>query len=54
MYRALCRETESVCVANMLEDIWGHRSLMSDTIHPNDAGYRRIAEKFHHALKPYL
>jgi acyl-CoA thioesterase-1 len=54
MYRVLCRETEAVCVANILEDIWGQRSLMSDTIHPNDAGYRRMAEKFYHALKPYL
>ena len=54
MYRRLCRETGAVCVPNILDGIWGNETLMSDPVHPNDAGYRRMAEIFYQALKPYL
>jgi acyl-CoA thioesterase-1 len=32
----------------------GNHELMSDRIHPNDAGYTIIAKKFYDAVKPYL
>ncbi len=41
-------------VPNVLEDVLGNRSLMSDEIHPNDAGYKLIAEKVAPALKEAL
>jgi lysophospholipase L1-like esterase len=38
----------------VLEGIMGDRSLMSDSIHPNDGGYAIMAENFYQAVKPYL
>jgi lysophospholipase L1-like esterase len=32
----------------------GNESLMSDTIHPNAAGYEIMANRFHKAIEPYL
>ena len=54
MYRELCQETGTVCIPNILEGIWGNQSLMSDPIHPNNDGYRHMAELVYQALKPYL
>jgi lysophospholipase L1-like esterase len=54
MYQQLCRETGTDCVPNVLEGIWGNQALMSDPLHPNDAGYQRMAQFFNRALKPYL
>jgi len=28
----------------------GNRKFMSDPIHPNDAGYKKIAEQFYEAI----
>ncbi len=53
-YRDLAKETGSVLVPNVLEDIIGNRELMSDTIHPNSKGYQIMAERFHEVLKPFL
>ena len=44
-FEALATETGSVYVPNVLEGIVGVPSLMSDEIHPNDAGYLKIADK---------
>jgi lysophospholipase L1-like esterase len=32
----------------------GNSGLMSDSIHPNDAGYTIMAERSYQAMKPYL
>ena len=32
----------------------GNEELMHDTIHPNAAGYKIMAQKFYTAIKPYL
>jgi lysophospholipase L1-like esterase len=32
----------------------GHNDLMHDTIHPNAAGYKIMARRFHKAIEPYL
>jgi lysophospholipase L1-like esterase len=53
-YKELAQETGAVLIENILEDIMGNRSLMSDPIHPNDAGYAVMAERFHRAIEPYL
>jgi len=34
--------------------LWQDRTLMSDEIHPNAAGYRIVAERVAGALKPRL
>jgi lysophospholipase L1-like esterase len=53
-YHHLSEELGTVLVPNVLEGILGDRSLMSDSIHPNDDGYAIMAEKFYQAMKPYL
>ncbi|MDY7033640.1 MAG: arylesterase, partial [Thermodesulfobacteriota bacterium] len=53
-YKELAKETGSVLVPNIFKDIMGKSDLMSDSIHPNSAGYAIMAERFYRALKPYL
>lgn len=53
-YERVCRETGAVLVPDVYEGIFGRRELMSDPIHPNDEGYRIMAERFHEAIRPYL
>ncbi len=53
-YKEVCRETGAVLIPNILDGIIGNSKLMSDPIHPNDAGYTKVAERFLKALKPYL
>jgi acyl-CoA thioesterase-1 len=53
-YKNLARETGAVLVPNVFEGIMGNSSLMSDRIHPNDAGYEIMSRYFYSALKPYL
>lgn len=53
-YRDLCKELGAVLIPNVLEGIIGKANLMSDQIHPNNAGYTRMAEMFYKAIKPYL
>jgi acyl-CoA thioesterase-1 len=51
-YRELADQTGAILIPNILDGIMGDRTLMSDPIHPNDAGYTRMAERFYHALQP--
>ena len=53
-YKKLCNETGAILIPNIFDGIMGNVSFMSDSIHPNDAGYTKMAEKFYEALKPYL
>jgi acyl-CoA thioesterase I len=53
-YEQLSKETGAVLIPNILDGIMGNRQLMSDSIHPNDAGYTIMAERFYRALKSYL
>lgn len=53
-YRALAETTGTVLIPNIYEDIMGDPKRMSDPIHPNGEGYRRMAEHFYEAVQPYL
>lgn len=53
-YEKLAEETGSLLIPNILEGLMGNNELMSDTIHPNGAGYKIMAEKFYKAIKPSL
>jgi len=53
-YQQLARETGSLLLDNVFENIMGHSSLMSDNIHPNDKGYAIMASRFHELVAPYL
>ncbi len=49
-YKKLADQTGAVLIPNILEDIIGHRKLMSDPIHPNGDGYKIMAERFFEAI----
>ena len=49
-YQELADETGAVLIPNIFKGIMGNRKLMSDPIHPNDAGYKKIAERFYEAI----
>ncbi len=53
-YEKLAEETGSLLIPNILEGLIGNNELMSDTIHPNGAGYKIMAENFYRAIKPSL
>jgi acyl-CoA thioesterase I len=53
-YQQLCNETGALLILNIFDGIMGNPQLMSDSIHPNDAGYSKMADKFYEAVKPYL
>lgn len=53
-YRELARRRGTAYVPDILDGILGNRTLMSDQIHPNAAGYRMMAERIAEALRPYL
>jgi lysophospholipase L1-like esterase len=50
-YEELADSTDAVLISNIFEGIMGNRKFMSDPIHPNDAGYKLIAEKFHETIR---
>jgi acyl-CoA thioesterase-1 len=51
-YEALATETGAILIPDILDGIFGKRQLMSDPIHPNDAGYERVARRFLEAIPP--
>jgi lysophospholipase L1-like esterase len=51
-YQELADETGALLVPDIFEGIMGNRKLMSDPIHPNDAGYTIIAQRFYDAMLP--
>ncbi len=53
-YKKLVRETGALLIPNVLDGLVGHNDLMHDTIHPNAAGYKIMAERFHKVIEPYL
>lgn len=50
-FKAFAKENQVGFVPNVLDGLIGDVRLMSDTIHPNDAGYKIIAEKVLPELK---
>jgi acyl-CoA thioesterase-1 len=44
-YDGLARSTSAGLVPDILDDIIGHPDRMSDSIHPNDLGYKMIADR---------
>jgi acyl-CoA thioesterase-1 len=51
MYARLAEEFHAELVPNVLSGLLGHAEFMSDNIHPNAAGYAKIAAKIKPALE---
>lgn len=45
MYEDLAKEHGTAFVSNVLSGVFGRANLMSDPIHPNNAGYQVIADR---------
>lgn len=53
-FEQLAKEKRVLLVPNILDGVLFSPSLMSDQIHPNDAGYAKIAARVEAALLPVL
>ena len=53
-YEDLARRTSSGLVPDVLAGILGHPDLMADQIHPNDLGYRMMADRIEPVLRDLL
>lgn len=53
MYEELSETYGTIYVEDVLDGIFGNANLMYDGIHPNDAGYRMIAERLADVFREY-
>ncbi|MEK7569588.1 MAG: GDSL-type esterase/lipase family protein [Patescibacteria group bacterium] len=53
-YEELAKKRGALYVPNVLKGLLSHDEFMSDSIHPNDAGYKKIAEKIYPVLQKAL
>lgn len=53
-FETLAKEYNTAYVPHVLDGILGNSELMSDDVHPNDAGYALIAERILPVLKPLI
>ena len=53
-FKKLAEEKHILLVPNILSGVLGTPNLMSDYIHPNDEGYKAIAERLEKFLQPLL
>ncbi|MEJ2373289.1 MAG: arylesterase, partial [Sulfurimonas sp.] len=50
LYEELADEYKLMFAEDVLSDVLGKNQLKSDTIHPNDKGYKIMAERFYEIL----
>lgn len=53
-FKQLARRKNVLLMPNILDGILGQPNLMSDQVHPNDAGYEKIAARLEKELRPLL
>lgn len=53
-FKELAGNKQVLFVPDILDGVLGSPNLMSDYIHPNEAGYRAIADRLAEVLKPLL
>jgi len=53
-FKKLGKEKKVLYVPNFLKGVLGDPGLMSDYVHPNDAGYEFFAARLEKILQPYL
>ena len=49
-YKKLAAETGAILIPNIFKGVMGNSKLMSDPIHPNAAGYKKMAQRFYEAM----
>jgi lysophospholipase L1-like esterase len=54
LFRRLAQEKRVLYVPDLLQGLAFKPVYMSDAIHPNDEGYRRISERLERVLRPLL
>ncbi len=54
LYREVAKQTGAAYEDDVLKGIFGHPELMSDAIHPNDAGYEKIAHRLGIVIRELL
>lgn len=54
VFAQLAKEKHTAYVPDILDDVWNDRHKMSDPIHPNDEGYRIMAERLAPVLQRLL
>ncbi len=54
LFEKLAKQKQIPYIKHILGGIIDDKNLMSDTIHPNDAGYKIMAEKIRLVLEDYL
>jgi len=53
-FKQIAKKRRALLIPNILRGILSDPSLKSDEIHPNDAGYRLIADRIYEKIKPLL
>lgn len=53
-YEALAKETGALYLEDALKGLFGKPKFMADPIHPNDAGYTRLADRLEPMLRELL
>ncbi|MDB6040195.1 MAG: family lipase [Verrucomicrobiales bacterium] len=54
LFKSLAREKQILYVPNFLKGVFGSPDLMSDYVHPNDAGYEFVATRLEGILQPFM
>ncbi len=52
--KQIAKEKNTLYIEGIMDGIFSSRNLKSDNIHPNEEGYKKIAQKIDKALKNYL
>jgi lysophospholipase L1-like esterase len=53
-FEALAKEKQTFYVPDILDGVLSQPSLMSDQVHPNDAGYAAIATRLEELIRPLM
>ncbi len=51
--KALAESEGALYVPDILEGLWTDPTMMTDRVHPNDAGYQKVCQRVTNSLLPY-